>query len=87
MFQTLLAHQGAHLSRFAKFWPTFCNFIMSSYFAEKFRKHLQKYFHMLFVSSQWGMSKKKIQKKDISKKSQNVLFLEKQIFQFCLLSV
>ena len=87
MFHKLLALHGAPLSKFAKFFPSFCNFILSSYYAEKFRKHLHNYFHMLFVSSQRGISKKKTQKKDIRKKSQDVLFLEKQVFQFCLISV
>jgi len=42
---------------------------------------------MSFVSSQGGTPKKKTQKKNIRKKVQDVLFLEKQVFQFCLLSV
>jgi len=36
MFQKLLALQGAPLSRFAKFGTSFCNFILSSYYGEKF---------------------------------------------------
>jgi len=87
MFQKLLALQSAPLSRFAKFCPSICSFILSWHCAEKFRKHLHKYFHLSFVSSQGGTSKKKTQKKDIRKKSQDVLFLEKQVFQFFLLSV
>jgi len=59
MFQKLLALQGAPLSRFEKFCPRFCNLILSSYYAEKFRKHLHKKFHMSFVSSQGGVTKKK----------------------------
>ena len=63
MFDKLLALKGAPLSRFAKFSPSLCNFIVISYCAEKFQKHLHKYFHMSFVSSQGGTSKKKTQKK------------------------
>jgi len=38
MFEKLHALQGAHLSILAKFCPTFCNFILSSYYTEKFKK-------------------------------------------------
>ncbi len=61
--------------------------LLSSYYAEKFWKHLHKYFDMSFVSSEGGTSKRKTQKKDIRNKTQDVLFSEKQVFQFCLLSV
>ena len=40
-----------------------CNFILSLYYAEKFWKHLHKYFHMSFICRQGGTSKKKTQKK------------------------
>jgi len=60
MFQKLLALQGAPHSRFAKFCPSFYNFILSSYYAEKFQKHLHKKFYMSFVSSQGGTSKEKM---------------------------
>jgi len=80
MFQKLLTLQGAPLSRFPKFFLRFSNFIMSSYYAKKFWKHLQKYLHMSFVSSQAAKSKKKNTKKDIRKKSQDVLFLVKTSF-------
>ena len=58
MFQKLLSLEGAPLSRFAKFCPCFCNFIMSSYCAKKFWKHLYKNFHMSFLSCQGDRSKK-----------------------------
>ena len=35
MLQKLLALKSAHLSIFVKFYPSFCNFIISSYYAEK----------------------------------------------------
>ena len=64
IFLKLFALQGAPLSRFVKFCPSFCKFIMSSYYAEKIRKHLHKYFHMSFVCSEEGFtSKKKTHKK------------------------
>jgi len=50
MFEKLHALQGAPLSIFAKFCYSLWEFILSSYYAEKFWKHLHKYFHMLFVS-------------------------------------
>ena len=86
MFQKLFGLQGAPISRFAKFCPSFCNFNLISFYADKFRKHLHKYFHRSLVSSQGGTPKKKTEK-DIRKKSLDVLFSEKQVFQFCLLSV
>jgi len=85
MLQKLLRLRGAPFSRFAEFFSSVCNFIMSSYCTNKFRKHLQKYFHMSFVSSQGGTPKKKTQKENIRKKTQDVVFSEKQVFQFCLL--
>jgi len=45
-------------SYFQNFALVFCNFILSSYYADKFQKHLDKYFHMSFVSSQGGTPKK-----------------------------
>jgi len=63
MFLKLLGLQGAPLSKLAKFCPSFCNFILSLYYADKFQKQLHKYFHMSFVSSQVGNPKKKTQKK------------------------
>ena len=46
-----------------EFLPEILQFYLSSYYAEKFQKHLHKYFHMSFVSCQGGTSKKKRQKK------------------------
>ena len=63
MFHKLLALQGATLSWFAKFFHSFCNFVLSSHCGKKFRKYLHTYFHMSFVFSQGGTSKKKTQKK------------------------
>ena len=63
MFLKFLRLQGDSFSIFAKFCDSLCNFILSSYYASKFRKHLHKYFHMLFVSNQEGMPKTKTQKK------------------------
>jgi len=63
MFHKLLALQGAPLSRFAKFCSIFCNFILSSYYAEKFWKHIHKYFHKSFVSSQGARPKRKHRKR------------------------
>jgi len=60
MVQKLLALNGAPLSKYAKFRLSYFNFILSSYHAEKFWKHLQKYFYMSFLS-QGGTSKKKTQ--------------------------
>ena len=59
MFEKILSLVGATLSRFAIFCPSFYNFILSSYYAESSEKHLRKYFHMSFVYSQGGTSKKK----------------------------
>ena len=42
MFQKLLALQGAPLFRCAKFFPNFCNFILSWYYTKKFQNHLHK---------------------------------------------
>jgi len=42
---------------------------------------------MSFVASQGGTSKKENTEKDIRKKSHDILFLEKQVFHFHLLSV
>jgi len=73
MFQKLLGLQGAPLSWFVKFYLSFCNFNLSSYYADKFQKHLHMYFHMSFVSSQGGTPKKKTQK-DIRLKTRTFYF-------------
>ena len=79
-FQKHVALQGAPLSRFVKFCPNFYNFILSSYCAKMFRKHLHKYFHLSFVSSQRGTSKKKTQKNIEGRKAKTFYFRKKNKF-------
>ena len=76
MFQKLLGLQGAPISRFAEFCPSFCKFILSSYYADMFRKYLHKYFHMSFVSSQGGTPNKKTQKKIKGRKAGRSIFIK-----------
>jgi len=87
MFWKLLGLQGAPLSRLAEFCSKFCNFILSSYYPDNFWKHLHKYFHMSFLSSQEGMQKMKTQKNIWGRKARTLCARKKQVFQFFLLLV
>ena len=69
------------LSKFVKFRPTFCNFILCWKLA---LKNSHKYFHVLFAPCEGGKSINKSQKGDIGEKSQDILFSENR---FCSLSV
>jgi len=82
MFPKIRALEVAPLSRFAKFCPSFCNFILNSYYAEKFWKHLHKYFHMSFYSNQGSTSKKKTQKNILWRKSGRFVFIKNKFFCF-----
>jgi len=66
IFETLLALQGAALSRFAKFHMSFSNFILSLYFAEKFRKHTSNFICRMYLVKEARPKRKhrKINKKE-----------------------
>ena len=55
--------QGPPLSIYAKFCPSFSNFILSSYYADKFRNHLDKYFHMSLYPVKEAHPKRKHRKR------------------------
>jgi len=69
------------LAKFVKFRPTICNFIMCWEIA---LKNSHKYFHVLFAPCEGCTFINKSQKRDIGKKSQDILFSENR---FCSLSV